>query len=159
MPFLKFNSTNNAICTLSLQIDENSITAVLAGNFGRLPTSNFILKFTEYLNGVVVGRENIHVTTRSGAVCTGLTRAYEPVPINDSATSNVQQALPFSAGSTVELVISSAFIDDIQDELTDLRTTKLDKTTYDSEKQVFSASTTGDDDYEITSSTVTTYNN
>jgi len=65
----------------------------------------------------VTGRENIYVATRSGATCAGLIRAYEPVPIDDDATTNIQQALSFDADDVVEVVVSSEFLKDMQDNL------------------------------------------
>lgn len=129
MVYKKYSIANNAICSLDLEIDESTVTLNLAGNYGRLPASNFIIKVTEYdTDGTtVIGRENMYVTTRTGAVCTGVTRAYEEVPIDDAAATNIQQALPFSAGSTVEGVSSAEVAKDIQNELTAVRAESLPK--------------------------------
>ena len=75
------------------------------------------MKATKVVAGVVTRRENIYVTTRSGATCTGLSRAYEPVPIDDNASTNIQQALSFDADDIVEVVVSREIIKDMQDNL------------------------------------------
>lgn len=80
------------------------------------------MKVTHTASGVVTGRENIYVTTRTGANCTGLIRAYEPVPTDDDATTNIQQALNFSAGDLCEVVISNEFIKDMQNEIDKIKT-------------------------------------
>lgn len=117
MPYKKYNSSNNAFAAFNLPIADTDVTCVLKWKFWRFPTSNFIMKATHVENGVVTGRENIYVTTRTGATCTGLIRAYEPVPTDDDATTNIQQALNFSADDLCEVVISNEVIKDIQDSL------------------------------------------
>lgn len=117
MPYKKYNSSNNAIAALNLPLSDTDLTMVLKGNYWRFPTSNFIVKITKVVAGVVTRRENIYVTTRTGATCTGLTRAYEAVPNNDSAATNVQQALEFDADDIVEVVISAEIIKDMQEEI------------------------------------------
>lgn len=117
MSYKKYNSANNAFATLAFPIADTDVTCVLAGNYERMPESNFIMKVTHTASGVVTGRENVYVTTRSGATCTGLIRAYEPVPTDDSATTNIQQALNFSATDLCEVVISAEVIKDMQDNL------------------------------------------
>lgn len=117
MPYKKYNSSNNAFAAFNLPIADTDVTCVLKWKFWRFPTSNFIMKATHVENGVVTGRENIYVTTRTGATCTGLIRAYEPVPTDDDATTNIQQALNFNAGDLCEVVISNEVIKDIQDSL------------------------------------------
>lgn len=117
MPYKKYNSSNNAFAAFNLPIADTDVTCVLKWKFWRFPTSNFIMKATHVENGVVTGRENIYVTTRTGATCTGLIRAYEPVPTDDDATTNIQQALNFSADDIVEVVVSSEFMKDMQEEI------------------------------------------
>lgn len=117
MAFKKYNSANNAVAQLNLPLADTDTTCVLKWKFWRFPTSNFIMKATHVENGVVTGRENIYVATRSGATCTGLIRAYEPVPTDDDATTNIQQALNFSADDIVEVVVSSEFMKDMQEEI------------------------------------------
>lgn len=117
MAYKKYNSANNAFATLAFPIDDTDLTCVLQWKYWRMPTANFILKVTHTASGVVTGRENIYVTTRTGANCTGLIRAYEPVPTDDDATTNIQQALNFDAGDLCEVVISNEVIKDIQDSL------------------------------------------
>lgn len=115
MPYKKYNSANNAFATLATPLADTDVTMVLQWKYGRMPTSNFIVKITKTVAWVVTARENVYVTTRSGATCTGLTRAYEPVPVDDNATSNIQQALNFATWDLVEVVISTEFAKDMQD--------------------------------------------
>lgn len=117
MAFKKYNSSNNAIAALNLPISDTDTTMVLKGNYWRFSTSNFIVKVTTVVAWVVTARENIYVATRTGATCTGLVRAYEAVPVDDSASSNVQQALNFWANDIVEQVISAEMFKDMQDNL------------------------------------------
>lgn len=120
MAYKKFNSANNAFATLAFPIADTDTTMVLTGKYNRLPTTNFIVKITKTESWVVTARENVYVTSRSWATCTWLVRAYEPVPTNDDATTNIQQALPFAAWDLVEVVISSKFIQDIQEWFTEI---------------------------------------
>lgn len=117
MPYKKYNSSNNAFAQLNLPLADTDTTCVLKWKYWRFPTSNFIIKITHTAAGIVTARENIYVTTRTGATCTGLVRAYEPVPIDDNATTNIQQALNFSADDIVEVVVSSEFMKDMQEEI------------------------------------------
>ena len=128
MPYKKYNWANNAFATLASNFSDTDTTMVLSWKYWRMPTSNFIVKITKTVSWIVTARENIYVTARSWATCTGLVRAYESVPIDDSATSNIQQALNFSTWDLVEVVISNEIIKDIQDELLNKYSNKvLDK--------------------------------
>lgn len=124
--FQKFTPANNAICTLLLPVGNDSSIFLADGNFDRFPASNFIMKVTQYSGTTVTGRENVLVSTRVGNVFNIGTRAYEAVPISDSASEPVAQALPFEAGATLEVVQSAGFMEDIQDEVERLETDKLD---------------------------------
>lgn len=117
MPYKKYNWANNAICALSLPISDSDLSLVLKGNYWRLPTSNFIIKITKSSGWVVTARENIYVTTRTGANCTGLTRAYEPVPVSDAAATATQVAQNFATDDVVEVAMSEEFFSDIQVEM------------------------------------------
>lgn len=117
MTFKKYNHTNNAFCELMTDLGSSDTTMLLQGNFNRFPTENFIVKLSKVSGNSVVARENIYVANRNNNICTGLVRAYEKVPMNDDAAENIQQALNFSAGDMVEVVVSSEFLKDIQDRL------------------------------------------
>ena len=159
MTFNKYNITNNAICQLYLPVTNTSNLFVLKWNYDRLPTSNFILKVTEYSWTTVIGRENILFSLRSWNIAIVSQRAYELVPLDDNASENIQQALSFSADSVCELVVSAEVITDIQNEVTRLEDEKVDKSVYNTERQVFSASTQWTDSYKITSSDIVSYTN
>lgn len=150
MVYNKFNHENNAICILSLSIEDDSAILIGQGNYNRFPTANFIIQVTEVDgDGNVIARENILIATRSGStfnVASG-GRAYEPVPIDDDATSSIQQALPFNGGvAIIENVMSTAVIEDVQNEITRIADValplKLDKSVYDAEKTPLIATST-----------------
>ena len=130
MAFKKYNSSNNAYAAFNLPINDTDLTCVLKGRYDRFPLSNFIIKATKTVAWVVTARENIYVATRSGATCAGLIRAYEEVPIDDAATTNIQQALSFDADDVVECVISSEFLKDMQDNLASKEWVQNQENTY-----------------------------
>lgn len=117
MAYKKYNSSNNAYALFNLPITDTDVTCVLKWKYDRLPTSNFILKATKTVAWVVTKRENIYVATRTWATCAWLIRAYEAVPTDDDALTNIQQALAFDADDMVECVSSSEFFKDMQDNL------------------------------------------
>jgi hypothetical protein len=159
MTYNKFGMTNNAICVLSLEVDESSMVLTGIGNYNRFPTANFIVTVTQRdTDGAIVAMENMLITSRSGAIFTVGTRAYEEVPIDDDATSNIQQALPFDPlVTTIEAVVSTKFLTDIQDEITRINTTelplKLNVSDYLNGTKVYAATSVGTDAYAITLST------
>lgn len=112
----KYNITNNGYATLELPISDSDTTILLAGPFETLPTSNFILKITHREAGEVKIRENVYVTNRVGSTCTGVIRAYEPVPMNENSERAVQQAYAFEAGDIVECSVSAEIFKDLQNE-------------------------------------------
>ena len=119
MVFQKYNYVNNWECGIQFWFDENATIIFLEWNYARLPTSNFIIEvYTKDSTWKVIARENIHVTTRTWNQLLWLTRAFEPVPIDDDQDTNIQQALNFEKTNTiVRNVISKTGINDIQDEL------------------------------------------
>lgn len=125
--FKKYNTSNNAICTLANPITNTSNTIIASGNVDRFPESNFIITITQFSSWILQGRENMLISTRVGNIFNISERAYEPVPINDTAQENIQQALPFDSWAIIENVYSSEFIKDIQNETTRLEATKLNK--------------------------------
>lgn len=133
MTFQKYNTANNAITLLDLPITELSNTLTLKGAFARFPTENFIIKITQYdVNGDVEFRENMLISNRTGWVCNIQTRKFEPVPQDDSALTSVQESYAFDADSVVEVVASSEFYKDIQDEVERLEGDKLNITAFNS---------------------------
>lgn len=157
MPYQKFNSANNANCLLDLPISNSDTTLIAKWNYDRFPTANFIIKVTEYdANQIVIGRENMLIATRSGSVFTvaGSWRAYEAVPMDDAASTNIIQALPFSTNSVIECIMSVAFIDDVRDEVTRLETAKLSVSDYQNWTKVYAATSTWTDAYAIALSPV-----
>lgn len=165
MTYSKNNSENNAICGLDFWFNETALIFFWSWNFNRFSTSNFIVEIITIDptdNDKVIARENIFCTSRSGNqfnVWVIGNRAFEPVPIDDDQTSNIQQALPFVKTNTIIRQVSSkALLDKIQDWIITLETDKLDISTYNQEKNVFSASSEWTDTYKITDSSLTSYN-
>lgn len=165
MVFKNFDSANNAICLLDLPITNLSTTIIGKGNFDRFPTSNFIIKVTQYdTDGVtIIGRENILIDTRVDETFTVAAsgRAYEPVPIDDDQTSNIQQALPFLSDSVIECVITSEFMKDIQEELIDIRDValplKADQADVDALANTYFSASGGTDTYAFSIPGVVSY--
>jgi len=121
MVFQKYNGANNAIAFLDAPITNVSNTLTLNGGYDRFPTTNFIVSVVQYdVNNEVEFRENMLISTRSGNICNIQTRKFELVPENENSQGSVQESYAFEVGSTVELTVSNAFIEDIQDEVTDL---------------------------------------
>lgn len=128
MTFKKYNTSNNAICLLSLPITNESLVIKASWNFNRFSTANFIIKISEFdWDWIVIWRENIHIASRTWDTFIVEERCVEKVPINDNTNSTVKQALNFGAWSIIEEVFSSEWISDIQNELIRLNDEKLDK--------------------------------
>lgn len=107
---MNYNHTNNGHATFANPVSETSTTFLLGGTYNTLPTGNFIARVSKYSSGVLAWRENVYIANRSGATCTWVVRAIEPVPINDTSNAQVQQALPFSAWDIIESTISGEFM-------------------------------------------------
>lgn len=102
---------------------------------------------TKFVNNAVTQREIVEVTNRVSDTFT-ITRGAEACPSSDTATSQTTTAFQFDDNDSFQLSRTA----EKDDEFVDL-------TTYNLEKNVFSASTEGDDDYVITDSSLTSYNN
>lgn len=153
MTYKKFNHKNNAICLLDLAIADDATVLIAKGAYNRFPTSNFVIQVTEVdVDGNVTARENMLISTRSGSTFTVAAsgRAYEAVPIDDDATSSIQQALPFSSDAIIENVMSTAVIEDVQNEVTRLETDKADQADVDALTNVYAAASGGTDNYAFT---------
>ena len=151
MTYKKFNHKNNAICLLDLPIADDATVLIAKGAYNRFPTSNFVIQVTEVdADGNVTARENMLIATRSGSTFNIDTRAYEAVPIDDDATSSIQQPLPFSSDAIIENVMSTAVIEDVQNEVTRLETDKADQTAVDALNNIYAAASGGTDNYAFT---------
>lgn len=73
-------------------------------------------------------------------------RAYEEVPLDDTATTQTQQALPFYEDDLIECVLSKSVIKDIQDEI-DL---KASQASVDALNNTYAAASGGTDTYAFT---------
>lgn len=118
MAYKKYKTANNAICGLAISISNIDSSVKAVWPYSRFPSENFIIKITERdVDGKVIARENMYVTTRSWDTFSIGQRACEPVPMDDEATEETQTALEFNAGATIELVVSGEIIKDIQEEV------------------------------------------
>ena len=79
------------------------------------------------------------------------------MPIDDDATSSIQQALPFSSNAIIENVMSTAVIEDVQNEVTRLETDKADQADVDALINVYAAASGGTDTYAFTIPGLTSY--
>jgi len=149
MVYTKKNSENNAECGLSIALTTSSLVMFASGNFDRFSTSDFVVEVSTFDSaGNVTARENMFITSRSWNQFNIWTRAYEAVPIDDTQTTNIQQALAFWTTNTViKQVISKILLDEIQDELINLWKWQ----------SVYSASSTWNDSYSITIPNITNY--
>lgn len=156
MAFQKYNSANNASALLDLPITESSNTLTLKGAFATFPTSNFIVTVTQYSWTTVLFRENMRISTRVWNICNIQTREFEPVPENDSAIVSIQESFAFASDSVVQVVNSSAFNKDMQDEIEQVRIDLWNdiNTAVQRQNVVYGASSTGNDSYAITLSPV-----
>lgn len=149
MVFKKFNLANNAKCQLDSPIDNNDLVFIAKWNYNLFPTANFVIRITHFdTDGVVLGRENMLIDTRVSDTFTinASGRAYEEVPLDDTATTQTQQALPFYEDDLIECVLSKSVIKDIQDEI-DL---KASQASVDALNNTYAAASGGTDTYAFT---------
>ncbi len=129
MTYEKKNSENNAVCWIAFWFDELAMVIFWEWNYWRFSTSKFVVEITTFdTTWKAIARENVYMLSRVWNQFTVWTRAYEPVPIDDDQTTNIQQALPFVKTNTVmKQVFSKKFADDLQDETIRLENAKLNK--------------------------------
>lgn len=120
MALEQYKVKNGWRATLKFAIDEDDLIAILDWAYESICDSwatKTVAKITEKdIDGNIIARENILITNRTGDQIT-FTRAFESVLIDDDATTLLSQALPFSAGATVEVIFSQAMFDNIMEEL------------------------------------------
>lgn len=168
MTYIKYSGTNEAKAQIAAPLSASSTSIVLKTGFGALfPTTfPFQIKIESYSAGVVIKREIATCMGRSGDILT-VVRNSENCPDSDSASTQTTTPLEFSVDDWVFCIFSASVFDDVQDQITEIIDTslpsKLNTSTYNADRaasmDVFAASSAGDDDYEITSSIVTAYNN
>jgi len=104
MVYQKYSNTNNAQTTLASDITSTSQASMVvkAGEWDLFPASNFFLVLEQLLNLVVVKREVVKVTSRTGDVLS-ITRSAWTCVQNDSSDPKVQwtTAYTFSAWDRV----------------------------------------------------------
>lgn len=130
MVFVKYKGQNEAVAQLLSPISSGATSVVLETWYGDLFGSEFpqmwkIEQFDELWR--VIKREFVKVTARTGDNLT-IVRSAGYWPAGYSATTQTNTPFWFSAWDTISLVISAEVIDDMQDEIDRLETSKIDKT-------------------------------
>ena len=159
--YKKYNQTNNAKSLLKTAIPSWAWTILITDWEGALfPTSNFKIVLEKFNTAwQVTKREVVDIASRSTDTLTVWTRASEECVQDDTASpkTQAQSALSFDAWDQISIYFTWDTFSDVQDEATRLETDKLDKSTYNQERNVYEASSQWDDDYQITDSTITAY--
>lgn len=166
MTFYQYQTANNAIGTLKTAITSIATQYILNTGEGDLfpdpTTDNYFVCMEQWdTQGRVTKRELRKVTAKTGDTFTA-TRAADLVPISYATLTQAATALSFDPADgevTIRITTPAAYFANIIAEMVRLESAKLDKTTYNAERQIFAASSAGDDDYEITSADITAYTN
>lgn len=98
--------------------------------------------------GEITKIEEVRITNNVSDVLT-IARAVSATR-NDTDNTYAATAQSFEAWDFIEEVVSSDVMDEIRDAINALETGKLDLSTYKSQRTVYSASSTGNDSYAIT---------
>ena len=129
MPYAAHGFANLAEAPLLSAITNSSTSIVVAAGMGALFSATpFEAKIEQFSNDICTKREFVQVTARSGDVLT-VTRAYEPCPASNAATTQTQTALAFDDGAILSNIHSATRIKETEAEAIRLETDKLDKTT------------------------------
>ena len=160
MPFNKYQTANNAKGALDVGMSAGATTLILETWQGALFPSAYpyFLTIEEYTSWAVTKREIVKVTNKSTDTFT-IVRSSGTCPPDDTTFTQGTTAFAFSDGAVVRMSNSAEITADMQDEIARLETDKLDKSTYNSEKAVFTATSTGTDAYAITDTWTTSYVN
>lgn len=114
------------------------------------------LTLEKLVSWIVTKREIVNVTNRVWDTFT-ITRAYESCPLSDSSTTQQQIAQSFDDGDLVQMRLTAWKVNTIETNITNLWTTKLDKSTYNAEKIAYASSSWWTDDYVVTIPDITAY--
>lgn len=164
MVFTKYQVTNNAESTLLASISASATSLIIQSSEGALFPSTFpfklvLEKFNSDTVPKVIKREIVECTNRSWDTFT-IVRASEWCVQDETAIpkTNTNNGLSFDSGDKVSLYDTKDQRDDMQNEIERLETDKLDKSTYDSEKNVMNVSTaSGWTTYQYNDSSITAY--
>lgn len=159
---------NNAESTLAADLQASNTTQVVVKTGeGTLFGSDFPLDVTveQYtwtgVTAVVTKRENITISWRSGDVLTIDSRASQVCVQDESQDpkTRTQNALSFLSGDRIYIPSQTEKdSNDLQAALDDIETNKLDKSVYDSEKNVMDVSTaSGWTTYQYNDASITGY--
>lgn len=125
-------------------------------------TDNYFVCMEQWdTQGRVTKRELRKVTAKTGDTFTA-TRAADLVPISYATLTQAATALsfdPLDGEVTIRITTPAAYFANIIAEMVRLESAKLNISVYNAERQIFAASSAGDDDYEISSSDITAYTN
>lgn len=99
--------------------------------------------------GEVIACELVDITNNVSDVLK-VTRGVEATRATDDTNTYSAAGKIFSSAAYIEEVISSEVISQMQDAINAVEDGKVDKTTYKAERTVYGSSSTGSDDYAIT---------
>ena len=163
MALTDYKVENNAETAFLWSISASATSIIVSWSEWDLFPSSFPFKITlEKFNSdtipKVIKREIVTCTNRIWDSLT-ITRASESCVQNDTASpkTRTNNALAFDSGDKVSLYDTKSQRDDITDELIRLEEDKLDKSVYDSEKNVYWASSEWTDAYKITDASIISY--
>lgn len=154
---------NNAESTLSADITASGTSIVLKTGEGALfPSTGYPekMKIEHFEGGVVTKREVITISWRTGDILTISSRASEACVQDESLTTKTrtQNAFSFSSGDTISMTITEEDYNGIIETLnTTIPNTYATKDEVKKSELVYGASSTWTDDYAITVSWITAY--
>lgn len=154
---------NNAESTLSADITASGTSIVLKTGEGALfPSTGYPekMKIEHFEGGIVTKREVITISWRTGDILTISSRASEACVQDESLATKTrtQNAFSFSSGDTISMTITEDDFNGVIDTLnTTIPNTYATKDEVKKSELVYWASSTGTDDYAITVSWITAY--
>lgn len=126
---MTINIENNVFAEIGAGLTSGTLLLNIKGGKHTLfPPAPFTLNLVKFNStGTVLQREIVNVTGKAGNIFT-ITRAYEPVPVNDAALTTVQVAYDFDEGDMIYMTFTAWMFETIDSRITSLDTLKLDKT-------------------------------
>lgn len=166
MAFENYTQTENAESTLDGDLWTSATTVLINTWEWALfpPTYPFILVLEQFdSSDNVIAREITKCTWSPAIDQLTIVRQFAPCVQDETANPKTQtnNAQSFLSGDKISLYFTAVDQDDLKDEVVDLRVLlddKLDISTYDAEKAVYTSSSTWTDAYAVTVSEVTSYN-
>lgn len=125
---IKYVASNLAKSTLDLDISASATSVALkAGDWNLFPAEfPYMIKIEKFVSWAVTKREMLKVTWKNWDTLS-VVRAWEYCPASDSAQTQTKTAQSFSKDDSVTLIVTAQTIREIQDEVENLWTNKLNK--------------------------------